>query len=207
MINSCLYAGIATLINVLVGGLAAYALTRLRFPAKWILGNLILGTYLVPRALLFIPLFDIIKSLGIYDTRWAIFLTYPTFGIPFCTWLLSGFFKTIPVEIEECAMVDGCTRIGALIRIVIPLSIPGIIAATILTFTLSWNEFLYPLVFLGSEELLPVPIGVASMEMGDFLQWGRLMAAALLASVPVAIIYSLLQKYFIRGMTAGAVKG
>jgi multiple sugar transport system permease protein len=150
----------------------------------------------------------VIKTLGIADTYWALILTYPTFLIPFCSWLLMGYFKSIPKELEESAMIDGSSRIGTLLRIVLPLAMPGLLSAGIFAFTLSWNEFIYSLVFITTTPMKTVPVGVTTeLIRGDVFFWGSLMAGAILASVPVAIAYSFLVDYYVAGLTAGAVKG
>src|SRR5215471_2054274 len=164
-------------------------------------------TYLVPPTLLFIPLADIIRNFQLGNTPWALILTYPTFLIPFCTWLLMGYFKTIPRELEECARIDGATRFGAMVRIIFPIAVPGILSAGIFAFTLSWNEFIYALVFLSSAEQKTVSVGVTSeLVRGDVFYWGQLMAGALLGSIPVAFIYSFFVEHYVAGIT-GSVKG
>jgi multiple sugar transport system permease protein len=204
-----LYVSIfSTAIALLTGILAGYALARLRFKGSALMAVGIFVTYLVPPTLLFIPLADVVRAFGLLDSPWALILTYPTFLIPFCTWLLMGYFKSIPQELEECAMIDGATRLQALMRIVLPLSLPGILSAGIFAFTLSWNEFLYALVFLSSTAIKTIPVGVVSeLIRGDVFFWGPLMAGALLGSIPVAIIYSFFVEYYVAGLTAGAVKG
>ena len=178
-----------------------------KFPMAGTLGTSIFVTYLVPPTLLFIPLADIIRTFQLGDTPWALILTYPTFLIPFCTWLLMGYFKTIPKELEECARIDGATRFGAMVRIIFPIAVPGILSAGIFAFTLSWNEFIYALVFLSSPEKKTVPVGVVSeLIRGDVYFWGQLMAGALLGSIPVAIVYSFFVEYYVTGLT-GSVKG
>lgn len=185
--NTMLIATVSTLISLICGMFAGYALARLKFRGSEFLGTAIFITYLVPQTLLFIPLADIIRDLHLGNTPWALMLTYPTFLIPFCTWLLMGYFKTIPKELEECARIDGATRFGAMIRIVFPVAIPGILSAGIFAFTLSWNEFIYALIFMSSAELKTVPVGVVSeLIRGDIFFWGQLMAGALLGSIPVA---------------------
>ncbi len=179
----------------------------LRFPMAGTLGTAIFVTYLVPPTLLFIPLADIIRNFRLGNTPWALILTYPTFLIPFCTWLLMGYFKTIPKELEECARIDGATRFGAMTRIIFPIAVPGILSAGIFAFTLSWNEFIYALVFISSPERKTVPVGVVSeLIRGDIYFWGQLMAGALLGSVPVALVYSFFVEYYVAGLT-GSVKG
>jgi multiple sugar transport system permease protein len=205
--NTMLIATVATIISLICGMFAGYALARLKFRGSEFLGTAIFITYLVPQTLLFIPLADIIRNMQLGNTPWALMLTYPTFLIPFCTWLLMGYFKTIPRELEECARIDGATRFGAMVRIVFPVAVPGILSAGIFAFTLSWNEFIYALVFLSSVEQKTVPVGVVSeLIRGDTFFWGQLMAGALLGSVPVALAYSFFVEYYVAGLT-GSVKG
>ena len=206
--NSLLVAIVSTSISLVVGTMAAYSLARLRFRGGQTMGMLIFVTYLVPTTLLFLPLAYVVRSLGLFDKPIALMVTYPTFLIPFCTWLLMGYFKGIPKELEECAMVDGCTRFGAFVRIVLPISLPGLVSAGLFAFTLSWNEFIYALTLVQSNSVKTLPTGVVSqLVLGDVYFWGQLMAAALLGSVPIAIIYSFFLEYYVKGMTAGAVKG
>ena len=205
--NTLFIAVVSTAISLFCGLLAGYALARLRFPMAGTLGTSIFVTYLVPPTLLFIPLANIIRTFQVGDTPWALILTYPTFLIPFCTWLLMGYFKTIPKELEECARIDGATRFGAMVRIIFPIAVPGILSAGIFAFTLSWNEFIYALVFLSSPEKKTVPVGVVSeLIRGDIYFWGQLMAGALLGSIPVALVYSFFVEYYVTGLT-GSVKG
>lgn len=207
LLNTFFIALVSTGISLFCGLLAGYALARLKFPMAGALGTGIFVTYLVPPTLLFIPLADIIRSFGIGNTPWALILTYPTFLVPFCTWLLMGYFKTIPRELEECARIDGTTRLGAMFRIIFPISVPGILSAGIFAFTLSWNEFIYALVFLSSPARKTVPVGiVGELIRGDVYYWGPLMAGALLGSVPVALLYSFFVEYYVAGLT-GSVKG
>jgi multiple sugar transport system permease protein len=207
MWNTMLIATIATLISLFCGVIAGYALARLRFRWAGLLGTVIFVTYLVPQTLIFIPLSDIIREYRIGDTPWALILTYPTFLIPFVTWLMMGYFKTIPKELEECARIDGATRFQAMLYIILPIALPGILSAGIFAFTLSWNEFIYALVFLSSPEQKTVPVGVTSeLIRGDVFFWGSLMAGALLGSIPVAFIYSFFVEHYVAGMT-GSVKG
>jgi multiple sugar transport system permease protein len=207
MWNTMLIALLSTAISLFCGILAGYALARLNFPFAGSLGTGIFITYLVPQTLLFIPLADIIRNFKLGDSPWALILTYPTFLIPFCTWLMMGYFKTIPKELEECARIDGATRLKAMIYIVLPIAVPGILSAGIFAFTLSWNEFIYALVFLSSPEQKTVPVGVTSeLIRGDVFYWGPLMAGALLGSIPVAMIYSFFVEHYVAGLT-GSVKG
>jgi multiple sugar transport system permease protein len=206
MWNTVIVSVVATFTSLAASVLAAYAIERLRFHGSKQVGLAIFLAYLVPPSILFIPLAAIVFKLGLFDTRWALILTYPTFLIPFCTWLLMGYFRSIPFELEECALIDGATRWQILVKIVLPLAVPGLISAGIFAFTLSWNEFIYALTFISSSEVKTVPVGVITeLVEGDVYHWGALMAGALLGSLPVAIMYSFFVEYYVSGMT-GAVK-
>jgi multiple sugar transport system permease protein len=204
--NTLLISTAATFLSLLASVFAAYAIERVRFTGARSLGLLIFLAYLVPPSILFIPLAFIVFNLGIYDSRFALIFTYPTFLIPFCTWLLMGYFRSIPFELEESALVDGATRWQILRRIILPLAVPGLISAGIFAFTLSWNEFIYALTFIQSSENKTVPVGVLTeLVRGDIFEWGALMAGALLGSLPVVILYSFFVDYYVSSMT-GAVK-
>jgi multiple sugar transport system permease protein len=204
--NTIIVSVVSTFVSLAASVLAAYAIERLRFKGARHVGLSIFLAYLVPPSILFIPLAAIVFQLGLFDTRWALILTYPTFLIPFCTWLLMGYFRSIPYELEECALIDGATRFEILWKIILPLSVPGLISAGIFAFTLSWNEFIYALTFISSSEVKTVPVGVITeLVDGDVYHWGALMAGALLGSLPVAVIYSFFVEYYVSGMT-GAVK-
>jgi multiple sugar transport system permease protein len=204
--NTVVISVVSTFMSLLASVLAAYAIERLRFRGSKHVGLSIFLAYLVPPSILFIPLATIVFKLGLFDTRWALILTYPTFLIPFCTWLLMGYFRSIPYELEECALIDGATRLQILWKIILPLAVPGLISAGIFAFTLSWNEFIYALTFVSSSEVKTVPVGVVTeLVEGDVYHWGSLMAGALLGSLPVAIIYSFFVEYYVSGLT-GAVK-
>jgi multiple sugar transport system permease protein len=206
--NSALVATVSTLLSLAIGTIAAYALARLRFRGARPLGLAIFVTYLVPTTLIFLPLAYVIRNLGLYDKQIALMITYPTFLIPFTTWLLMGYFKGIPKELEESALVDGATRLQALRLIVLPIVLPGIISAGLFAFTLSWNEFVYALTLAQSEAIKTLPVGIVSqLVLADVYFWQSLMAAALLGSVPIALIYAFFLEYYVKGMTAGAVKG
>jgi multiple sugar transport system permease protein len=206
MWNTILISTVSTFFSLFASVLAAYAIERLRFSGSRQTGLCIFLAYLVPPSILFIPLAYIVFQLGLFDTRWALMLTYPTFLIPFCTWLLMGYFRTIPYELEECALIDGASRLQILTKIVLPLAVPGLISAGIFAFTLSWNEFIYALTFISSSENKTVPVGVITeLVEGDVYHWGALMAGALLGSLPVAVVYSFFVEYYVAGMT-GAVK-
>lgn len=207
-LNTTIVAVASTSISIVFSIMAGYALARLRFRAANALGWIIFVTYLVPQTLLFLPLIRVVNTLNLTDTRWALILTYPTFLIPFATWLLMGYFRGIPRELEESAMIDGATRLQAMWQIILPLALPGILSAGLFAFTLSWNEYIYALTFISSADLKTIPVGVTSeLIRGDSNYWGELMAGALLGSIPVAILYSFFVDYFVSGMTAGAVKG
>jgi len=206
MWNTVFVSVVATFFSLLASVLAAYAIERLRFRGSRQIGLSIFLAYLVPPSILFIPLASIVFQLGLFDTKWALVLTYPTFLIPFSTWLLMGYFRSIPFELEECALIDGASRLQILWKIVLPLSVPGLISAGIFAFTLSWNEFIYALTFVSSSEVKTVPVGVVTeLVEGDVYHWGALMAGALLGSLPVAVIYSFFVEYYVSGLT-GAVK-
>jgi multiple sugar transport system permease protein len=206
LLNTMVIAISATVLSIFASVLAAYAITRLRFKGAQTTGLLIFLAYLVPPSILFIPLATMVYGLDLYDTNWALILTYPTFLIPFCTWLLMGYFKSIPYELEECALIDGATRIQILWKITLPLAVPGLISAGIFAFTLSWNEFIYALAFISSSEQKTVPVGVLTQLVeGDVYHWGALMAGALFGSLPVAILYSFFVEHYVSSLT-GAVK-
>ena len=206
--NSLMVAAMVTVISVSIGIMAGYSLARLRYKGAETIGSSVFITYLVPPSLLFLPLSHVIGQLGLMETRWAMVLSYPTFLVPFCTWLLMGYFRTIPKEIEECALVDGCTRIQALLRIVLPVAIPGIITAALFSFTLSWGEYLYSITFVTDsyEKTIPSAV-VGELIRGDVYHWGGLMAGALLGSIPIALVYVIFLDYYVSGLTAGATKG
>ena len=207
IVNTMVISFWVSVITLLTAVPAGYALARLRLPFAENLGIGIFMTYLVPAIILFIPLARVVSTLDLQDSWWALVVVYPTFTIPFCTWLLMGFFKTVPFEIEEAAMVDGCGQLGALLRVVLPVSWPGLITATIFSFTLSMQDFLYSLAFVSISDQKPVPLGVATeLIRGDIYFWGSLMAGALLVGVPVAIVYNLFLDKFITGITGAAIK-
>ena len=206
MWNTIFISVSATIISMIASVMAAYAISRIRFSGSRIIGIAIFFAYLVPPSILFIPLATIIFSYGLYDTPFALILSYPTILIPFSTWLLMGYFKTIPYELEECALIDGATRWQILRRIIIPLSVPGLISAGIFSFTLCWNEFLYALVFIQSSENKTVPVAIVNeLVEGDTYYWGSLMGGALFGSIPVALVYMFFVNHYVSAMT-GAVK-
>jgi multiple sugar transport system permease protein len=204
--NTILVSVVSTFLSLVCSVLAAYAIERLRYRGSRYVGASIFLAYLVPPSILFIPLATMVYKLDLFDTRLALILTYPTFLIPFSTWLLMGYFKSIPFELEECALIDGASRFQILVKIILPLAVPGLISAGIFAFTLSWNEFIYALTFVSSSEVKTVPVGVVTeLVEGDIYHWGSLMAGALFGSLPVAALYSFFVEYYVSGLT-GAVK-
>jgi multiple sugar transport system permease protein len=206
--NTLLVSTVATLISVVISVMAGFAIARLRFRGAGLAGTMVFITYLAPKTFLFVPLAQILNNWGLLGGLPALMLTYPTILIPFCAWLLSGYFTNVPHEPEECAMVDGASRIGAIVRITLPMAWPGIITAAIFSFTLSWNELLYSIVFVSGEENRMLTNGVVgAFTGGDWFSWGPLMAAATLSSIPVAILYLFFTDRFVGGITAGSTKG
>ncbi|MEZ4676642.1 MAG: ABC transporter permease subunit [Caldilineaceae bacterium] len=205
--NSAIVSITTTALSVFVAALSGYALARLRFWGAQSMTTILLITYLLPGALMFIPLYVILADLGVINTRWALILTYPTGMIPFATWLLMGYYRAIPEELEHAAMVDGATRMQAFLRVTLPLAAPALLAVTLFAFTNAWKEFLFAFVFINSERLMTLPVGLAQTIFGDVYPWGMLMAASLLISIPVVIFYMYGQKFMVAGLTAGSVKG
>ncbi len=207
-INTLVVAVVTTAVSLVLGTMAAYPLARMNFPGAALVALGIAATYLVPQTVLFIPMADLIYRIGLQNSLTAVMLTYPTFLIPFCAWLLMGYFKTVPRELEESARIDGASRLQAMLRVVLPLCVPGLLSAGIFAFTLSQNEFLYALIFLTKSTIRTVPVAaITELIRGDVFYWGQLMAAALLGSIPVALIYSFFVEHYVAGLTAGAVKG
>ncbi|MFO1023817.1 MAG: carbohydrate ABC transporter permease [Acetobacteraceae bacterium] len=205
--NTMLVAVISTAISLIFGVMLAYPLARMKFAGGGLIAFTIAATYLVPQPLLFIPMADLINRMQLGDTLTAVILTYPTMLVPFCAWLLLGYFKTVPIELEDAARIDGATRFQTMYRIFLPLCTPGFISAGIFAFTLSQNEFLYALIFLTSTDVRTVPVGaISELIRGDVFYWGQLMAAALLGSIPVAVIYSFFVEHYVAGLTSGSVK-
>jgi multiple sugar transport system permease protein len=195
-------------VSMVISVLAAFALGRMRFWGSQMLATGVFLTYLVPDTLLFIPLYQIVGGLGLLNNAWGLVLVYPTLTVPFCTWIMIGYFASIPKELDEAALIDGANWMQMLTRIFIPVALPGIIAATIFAFTVSWAAFVYPTAFITSPSEMPMTIGVVSQLIrGDTFAWGQLMAGALLAALPPVIVYAFLMDYYIAGLTAGATKG
>jgi multiple sugar transport system permease protein len=206
--NSLLVSVVATAISVVISTAAAYGLVRIPFRGSAAFSIGIFITYLVPPTLLFIPLSRVVTALGLSDSQVSLIVTYPTFIVPFCTWLLMSYFATIPKELEECAIVDGATRWQALRKIILPVALPGVVTATLFSFTLAWGEFIYAVTFIASGPKKTLTAGtVAELVRGDVFYWGPLMAGALLASVPVVIAYGFLMDYYVSGLVSGATKG
>jgi multiple sugar transport system permease protein len=205
--NSVIVAVTSTFVATAIGTIGAYALARLRFLGRGFMASATLITYLVPPSILFIPLYAQIKNMGMANSLAGLIAAYPSFTVPFVTWLLMGYFESIPEELEEAAMIDGATRFGAFYRIVLPLAAPGVLAAALYAFTQAWNEFLYALVFITDGRLRTLPVGLASFITGDVYGWGFLMSGAVLTTLPVIAAYIYLQKYMVEGLTAGSVKG
>jgi multiple sugar transport system permease protein len=207
IVNTMTIAAWVAIITLVTAVPAGYALARLKLPGAENLGIAIFMTYLVPAIILFLPLARVVSALGLQDSWWALVVVYPTFTIPFCTWLMMGFFKAVPEEMEEAARVDGCGQFGALVRVVLPVSLPGILTAVIFAFTLSMQDFLYGLAFVSVGDQKPVPVGVPTeLIRGDVFFWGSLMAAALMVGLPVAILYNFFLDRFIQGITGGVMK-
>ena len=205
--NSVFVAVSSTLLATAVGTIGAYALARLKFLGRSFMASATLITYLVPPSILFIPLYKQMQGLGMANSLSGLIAAYPSFTVPFVTWLLMGYFESIPVELEEAAMIDGATRFGAFRRVILPLAAPGVLAAGLYAFTQSWNEFLYALVFITNVKLRTLPVGLSTFITGDVYGWGFLMAGAVLTTLPVIAAYIYLQKYMVEGLTAGSVKG
>lgn len=205
--NTVIVATVTTALSVALSALAGYALARLDFRGRGLLTVVLLVTYLLPGSLMFIPLYRILSTLGIIDSLAALIATYPTFLMPFATWVMLGYYRSIPPELEEAAMIDGTGRLGAFLRITLPLAVPALLSVTLFSFTNAWNEFLFAFVFITKETLFTLPVGLQQLVFGDIYPWGRLMGASLLTAIPVVIIYIAAQRYMVEGLTAGSVKG
>ncbi len=205
--NSVIVASVVTVISLVVSSLAAYALARYRTRFQGLIGRLILFAYLTPTSLLFIPLSILMARLGLGNSLQGLILVYLTFSLPLSTWLLQGYFRSVPRSLEEQGMIDGLTRLGALLRIVLPLSAPGLAAVAIFTFTGAWNELLLALVLITSDSVRTAPLGLNYLITSDVLPWGPLMAGAVLSSLPLMVLYFIAQRFMVQGMTAGSVKG
>ncbi|MBV9895089.1 MAG: carbohydrate ABC transporter permease [Chloroflexi bacterium] len=207
MRNSAEVSIAASFLSITLGALGAYAITRLRFAGRRVIAVGLVFTYLIPQALLFIPLFQVVAGLGLSDTVGALILIYPTITLPFCTWLLVSYFKSIPLELEEAALIDGCNRLGVLWRIVLPLSTPALVVVCLFSFTQAWNEFLYALVITNSLSTRTVTVGLTQMLGEDVFYWGQMMAGALMTALPPVLMYTLAQRFVTKGLVVGGVKG
>jgi multiple sugar transport system permease protein len=205
--NSAEVSIAASFVSITLGALGAYAITRLRFAGRRVIAVGLVFTYLIPQALLFIPLFQVVAGLGLSDTVGALILIYPTITLPFCTWLLVSYFKSIPLELEEAALIDGCNRLGVLWRIVLPLSTPALVVVCLFSFTQAWNEFLYALVITNSLSTRTVTVGLTQMLGEDVFYWGQMMAGALMTALPPVLMYTLAQRFVTKGLVVGGVKG
>ena len=207
-INSVVVTVVVVALTMVISILAAFALARMRYWGSQVLATGVFLTYLVPDTLLFIPLYQIVGGLGLLNSIWGLVLVYPTLTVPFCTWIMIGYFASIPKELDEAALIDGATWPQMLMKIFIPVALPGIIAATIFAFTVSWAAFVYPTAFITTPDQMPLTIGVVSqLVRGDVFVWGQITAGALLAALPPVIVYAFLMDYYIAGLTAGATKG
>ena len=205
--NSTVIAVSTTVASLVFGCLGAYALARLRFRGRAVIARGLIFTYLVPQSLLFIPLFAVMSTLALTDTLKGLTLAYLGFTLPFCTWLLLGYFRSVPLELEEAALVDGCSRLGALVRVILPMSLPALAVVAFFSFTQAWNEFLYANVFVNSVEARTITMGLTLFVVEDVFFWGPMMAAACLATVPPVVVYLVFQRWVVKGLTLGAVKG
>ncbi|HLB76845.1 MAG TPA: carbohydrate ABC transporter permease [Candidatus Dormibacteraeota bacterium] len=205
--NSAIIAISTTLLSLVFATLGAYALARLRFPGRALIARGLVFTYLVPPALLFIPLFAVMSVLRLVDTHQGLVLAYLSFAVPFSTWLLMGYFRSVPVELEEAALVDGCTRLGSLVRVILPMSLPALAVVAFFAFTQSWNEFLYANVFVNSVEVRTVTTGLTLFIVEDVFFWGPMMGASFLSALPPLVLYLIFQRWVVKGLTLGAVKG
>jgi multiple sugar transport system permease protein len=207
IINSLVVAVIVSVCSVAIGFLAAYSLARVKFRSRAVCLRAILYAYLMPKAVLFIPLYMLVTTLGIANKLSSLILIYPTFTIPYVAWMLVAYLKSIPISLEEAAIIDGCSRFQSMLRVVLPLSLPGLVSTLIISVTLCWNEYLYAMVMIHDKAAKTIPLVISEMIVADVFAWGPLMAAATVASVPVLIIYLLASKNMVTGLTAGGVKG
>jgi multiple sugar transport system permease protein len=207
-LNSAMITVVTVAVSMTISVMAAFSLSRMGFWGSQTLSTGVFLTYLVPPSLLFIPLFQIVGWMGLINNIWCLALLYPTLAVPFCTWIMIGYFSSIPKELDEAALIDGASYVQILLKIFIPVAMPGIIAATIFAFTVAWGAFLYPLAYLYTSNQMVLTVGIISdLIRGDVFQWGKIMAACLLASLPPIVIYAFLMDYYVAGLTAGATKG
>ena len=205
--NSLVVTLVTTSLAMCIGTLAAYAIVRLSFTGRPWVARAVVATYLVPGSLLFIPMFQVIYSLGLIDNIVGLMVTYLTFTVPFATWMMIGYFRNVPSELEDAALIDGCSRVQALARIMVPIALPALAVVALFAFTLSWNEFLYALVFIGSDSQKTLTVGLIGLVRGDTFPWGPMMAASLMGTLPPALVYLISQRWVVSGLAAGSVKG
>jgi ABC-type glycerol-3-phosphate transport system permease component len=206
-LNSLLVATVTATVATSLSAFAGYSLARFQFPGRGFFGVLILVTQMLPGIAVIIPLFIWFKQFQLVDTYWALLIAYNAFAIPFSTWMLRGFFASIPRELEEAALIDGAGLVGAFLRIVVPLSLPGLLATAIFAFIISWHEFLFAVTFTNSAEIRTLTVGIAAMRGKDVIDWGLLNSGVVITTIPVAILFGFVQRYLVQGLTAGAVKG
>jgi multiple sugar transport system permease protein len=207
VMNSATVAIAVTLISAVIGALAAYPIARMQFKGRGVTARAIVMAYLLPPSLLFIPLFVVLQNLGLINTKTGLVIAYLTFTVPFCTWMLIGYFRTIPIELDEAATVDGASRLQTLLKVVLPIAKPGLAVVALFAFTHAWNEFLYALVFVHSNDTKTFTAGLTGLIMGDTFIWGQLMASSVIAIAPILVIYIVAQRYIVEGLAAGSVKG
>jgi multiple sugar transport system permease protein len=205
--NSVTVTLVTTGLSMVIGTLAAYAIARLSFNGRWLMARAVFVTYLVPASLLFIPMFQVVYSLGLVDNIVGLMVTYLTFTVPFATWTMIAYFRNVPSELEDAALVDGCSRLQALARVMVPIALPALAVVALFAFTLSWNEFLYALVLIGSDSQKTLTLGLIGLVRGDTFPWGPMMAASLLGALPPVLVYVVSQKWVVSGLAAGSVKG
>jgi multiple sugar transport system permease protein len=205
--NSVAVAVGSTVLSMIIAMLGAYAIARLNFPGRALLARGLVFTYLVPTSLLFIPMFALMSALRLTDSLHGLIIAYLGFDVPFCTWLLMGYFKSVPVELEEAARVDGCNRVGALVRIVLPMSLPALVVVTFFSFTHAWNEFLYAYVFTSTTSARTVTTGLVNFMSQDVFFWGPLMASTVMSALPPVLMFLVFQRWVVKGLTLGGVKG
>jgi multiple sugar transport system permease protein len=205
--NSVTVTLVTTVLSMVIGTLAAYAIVRLSFHGRPLMARAVFVTYLVPASLLFIPMFQVVFSLGLVDNIVGLMVTYLTFTVPFATWTMIAYFRNVPSELEDAALVDGCSRIQALVRVMVPIALPALVVVALFAFTLSWNEFLYALVLIGSDSQKTLTLGLIGLVRGDTFPWGPMMAASLLGALPPMLVYVVSQKWVVSGLAAGSVKG
>jgi len=204
--NSAFVALCTTALSLVVSSIGAYSLCRFKYPGRELITNYAFFAYMFPSVAILVPIFQVVIALGLGNTLYSLILAHTTFSLPFCIWMLKGFFESLPTDLEDAALIDGCTKMGAFRRVILPLAGPGIVAAALFSFVLSWNEFLFALIFISTEGLKTMPLGIAGWVSLFHAEWGQMMAASTMSSIPVIIFFFFLQKYMVQGLTAGAVK-